>query len=122
MKATRSFLIAVALAIVTGSSLAHPLLKSAEPKPNATIAASPTHVRIGFNEGLVEVFSGIEVDDMKGHAVSTGTAVVDPSDSTQLIVPLTAKLAPGTYTVNWHAVGDDTHRVSGHYNFQVKVR
>ena len=106
--------------IATGGALAHPLLKSADPKPNATIAASPTHIRIGFSEGLEGRFSGIEVDDEKGHAVSSGSAVLDPTDSTQLIVPLKGKLAPGKYTVNWYAVGGDAHRMTGRYSFQVK--
>ena len=29
-------------------------------------------------------------------------------------------LAPGKYTVAWHAVGDDTHKVDGKYSFEVK--
>ena len=106
--------------IATSSALAHPFLKSADPKPNATIAASPTHIRIGFSEGLEGGFSGIEVNDEKGHAVSSGSAAVDPTDSTQLIVLLKGKLAPGKYTVKWYAVGGDAHRMTGRYSFQVK--
>jgi methionine-rich copper-binding protein CopC len=120
LKTTKLFLASAGMAIAASGALSHPLLKSADPKPNAAIAASPTHIRIGFSEGLVEVFSGIEVDNEKGHALSTGSAAVDPTDSTQLIVPLTVKLPPGKYTVKWHVVGDDTHRVAGHYSFQVK--
>jgi hypothetical protein len=108
------------MVIATSGALSHPLLKSADPKPNATIAASPTHIRIGFSEGLEGSFSGIEVDDEKGHAVSIGSAAVDPTDSTQLIVPLKGKLAPGKYTVKWYAAGGDAHRTAGHYSFQVK--
>lgn len=102
------------------AALAHPLPKSADPKPNAVLTASPTEIRIGFSEGLVAAFTGMEVDDASGKAVSTGTAALDPNDSKELILPLAAKLAPGAYTVKWHAVGDDTHHVGGHYSFQVK--
>jgi methionine-rich copper-binding protein CopC len=107
------------MAIATGGALSHPLLTAADPKPSATIAGSPTHIRIRFSEGLEGSFSGIEVDDDKGHAVS-GNAAVDPTDSTQLIAPLKGKLAPGKYTVKWYAVGSDAHRMAGHYSFQVK--
>lgn len=120
MKTAKLFLASAAIAIATNGALAHPLLKSADPKPNATMAASPTRIRIVFSEGLEGSFSGIEVDDEKGHAVSNGSAAVDPTDSTQLIVPLKDKLAPGKYTVKWYAVGGDAHRMAGHYSFQVK--
>lgn len=106
--------------LIATAALAHPVPKSADPKPNAVLAASPTEIRIGYSEGLVAAFSGMEVDDASGKAVSTGTAALDPNDSKELILPLSVKLASGTYTVKWHAVGDDTHHVSGHYSFQVK--
>jgi copper resistance protein C len=106
--------------LLSTAALAHPLPKTADPKPNAVLAASPTEIRIGFSEGLVAAFSGMEVDDASGTAMPAGTASVDANDSKLLILPLTAKLAPGTYTVKWHAVGDDTHHVAGHYSFQVK--
>jgi methionine-rich copper-binding protein CopC len=102
------------------AALAHPLPKSADPKPNAILASSPPEIRIGFSEGLVAAFSGMEVDDASGKAVSTAPATVDSGDSKLMILPLGTKLAPGTYTVKWHAVGDDTHHVAGHYSFQVK--
>ena len=121
MKRRKMFLVVTAgLAIVAGTALAHPLPKSVDPKPNAALNASPTAIRIGFSEGLVEAFSGIELDDESGKAVSTGTSAVDPTDSKLLILPLPVKLAPGIYIVRWHAVGDDTHHVTGHYSFQVK--
>ena len=116
----RLALTAAAITLGGGIASAHPLPQNASPKPNAVLTASPTEIRIGFSEGLVIAFSGIEVDDARGKAVPAGTATLDASDSHELIVPLTTKLAPGTYTVKWHAVGDDTHRVTGHYSFAVK--
>jgi methionine-rich copper-binding protein CopC len=111
---------AVTIAVISGMANAHPLPKTASPKPNAVLTASPTEIRIGFSEGLEIAFSGIEVDDASGKAVPAGAASLDASNSTELIVQLKAKLAPGTYIVKWHAVGEDTHHVSGHYIFQVK--
>lgn len=101
-------------------ALAHPVPKTADPKPNAVLTASPSEVRIGFSEGFVPAFSSMEVDDASGKAVVTGTASADPHDDKVMILPVTVKLVPGTYTVKWHAVGDDTHHVSGHYSFEVK--
>jgi hypothetical protein len=120
LKTTTLFLSTLGLAIAAGAALAHPLPKSADPKPNAALTVSPTEILIRFSEGLVGDLSGIEIRDKNGKAVPAGTASVNPRDSTQLILPLTRRLASGTYTVEWHAVGDDTHRVAGHYGFHVK--
>ena len=105
---------------VTAAAWAHPLPKSASPKPNAVLTASPTEIRVGFSEGLVPAFSGLELDDAAGQKIPTADATVNPKDDKELFVPLTTPLVPGTYTVKWHAVGDDTHHVSGHYSFQIK--
>jgi methionine-rich copper-binding protein CopC len=69
---------------------------------------------------LVAAFSGLELKDGSGKTLPLGPAVVDPKDSKTLAALVTTKLAPGAYTVAWHAVGDDTHHISGHYSFQVK--
>lgn len=119
MTASRIAITTLASLLLIGSASAHPVPKSATPKPNAVLTASPSEIRVGFSEGLVAAFSGMEVDDASGKAVVSGTATLDANDAKVLILPVTAKLAPGTYTVKWHAVGDDTHHVSGHYSFQV---
>jgi len=113
----------IAVTLLMGTSLvqAHPLPRNTIPKPNAVLTTSPTEIRMEFSEGLVAAFSGLEVDDQSGKAVETGDATLDPNDNKELIVPIKVKLAPGTYTVKWHAVGTDTHHVSGHYSFQVKM-
>ena len=99
---------------------AHPQLKMAGPAPGSVVNAAPKALRIQFSEGIVLGFSGIEVTNEKGEKQGTGTASLAPNDKAQLIVPLTGTLAPGKYTVAWHAVGDDTHHVDGKYNFEVK--
>lgn len=117
-----TLLVPVILLSLTANVAAHPLPKSASPKPNAVLTASPSEIRIGFSEALVAAFSGLEVDDATGQKIATAAATINPNDDKELIVALTTKLAPGTYTVKWHAVGDDTHHVSGHYSFQIKAQ
>src|ERR1043166_8757495 len=120
MKMKKLFAAAALAAVFATGAIAHPLPKTADPKPNAALTVSPTEIRIGFSEGVVLAFTGIEITDANGKTVATGKAALDPNDKKLLIVPVTDKLAPGTYTVKWHAVGDDTHRVTGHYSFTVK--
>jgi methionine-rich copper-binding protein CopC len=120
MKRRASIALAVAAATTASAAIAHPLPRAASPAPNAVLAKSPPEIRITFSEGLVAAFSGLELKDAAGHAMALRPSMVDPQDHKQLAAPIKAPLPPGTYTANWHAVGDDTHHVSGHYSFQVK--
>lgn len=112
--------LAAAAALADGAALAHPLPREASPAPNAVLPASPAELRITFSEGLIAPFSGLALKNAAGQSAPLGPATVDPRDKKQLSARVTARLPPGTYTVFWHAVGDDTHHVAGHYSFQVR--
>ncbi len=111
---------AMAAMFAVSEADAHAQLKTAGPAPGSVVNASPKALRIQFNEAIEVGFSGIEVTNEKGEKQATGTASAAPNDKAQLIVPVNGELKPGKYTVTWHAVGDDTHRVEGKYNFEVK--
>jgi copper resistance protein C len=99
---------------------AHPQVTAAGPAPGSVVKTSPKAIRIAFNEAVVATFSGIELTNAGGQKQETGTASLNPSDKKQLIIPINGELAPGKYTVAWHAVGDDTHKVEGKFNFEIK--
>jgi methionine-rich copper-binding protein CopC len=112
-------MLAILTVCLAGSAAnAHATLTSSNPQANAS-AASPKEIRLSFSEGVVAKFSGVELKDETGKAVETGTATADPKDSKQLVIPLSTPLAAGRYTVNWHAVSEDTHRIKGEYSFTV---
>jgi methionine-rich copper-binding protein CopC len=110
---------AAALALATAAD-AHPRIKSAGPAPGSAVEVSPKALRIKFNEPVELSLSGIDVTNAMGKKQALGALSTAPNDKAQLIVPLKNTLAPGKYTVAWHAVGDDTHRVKGTYSFTVK--
>lgn len=111
--------LAILAACLAGSAAnAHATLTSSNPQANAS-TTSPTEIRLSFSESVVAKFSGVEVKDESGKAIATGTAATDPKDKKQLIIPLSAPLSAGRYTVSWHAVSEDTHRVKGEYSFMV---
>lgn len=121
MKLWTSMVFAFAATLAfTNHAGAHAHLESAGPAPGSVVKASPKALRIQFNEEVTPGFSGMDVTNAKGEKQATGAASVSPTDKKQLIVPLNAELAPGKYTVVWHAVGGDTHRVEGRYTFEVK--
>jgi methionine-rich copper-binding protein CopC len=89
--------------------------------PAADVQAQPPQeIRLSFSEALVAKFSGLDLKDQDGKRVETGPAASDPKDGKQLIVLVKATLPAGRYTVEWHAVSEDTHRVKGRYSFEVK--
>jgi len=109
----------LAMGALASSADAHPKLMSVSPAADVSSKVSPKEIRLNFSEGVIAKFSGLELKDEGGKAVSTGLPVNDPGDRKQLVVPLPAPLMAGRYTVNWHAVSEDTHRVKGEYSFEV---
>lgn len=111
--------LALTIAIFSGgAALAHPQIQASEPAAGA-VTTSPKQIRITFNEVIIPKFSGIEIKDKAGRAVTTGKSMVDPVDKKRLVVPVMEDMAPGEYKVDWHAVSNDTHRVKGTYSFKV---
>ena len=109
-----------ALSFALSAADAHPRLKAAGPTPGSVVSASPKAIRIQFSEAVELAFSGIELKNEAGQAQPVGAAALNPKDKAQLIVPVNGQLAPGKYTVSWHAVGDDTHKQEGSFNFELK--
>ena len=81
--------------------------------------AKVKEIRLGFSEGVNPKFSGIDLKDQNGEKVAIGPAALDPKNTKELVVEVSEKLSAGSYTVEWHAVSDDTHRIKGQYSFKV---
>jgi methionine-rich copper-binding protein CopC len=109
----------IAASLFVSAACAHPQLQSADPAPGAATTTSPKQIRITFNENVIPKMSGVEVKDQTGKVIATGKAATDPADKKLLVVPVNEELPPGDYKVEWHAVSDDTHRVSGGFSFSV---
>ncbi len=113
-------LAAVAAISLSTAALAHPALKAENPAPNAVVTSSLKEVRLTFSEAVVPAFSGVTLTDLAGKPVSMGMPHLDAKNRKQLVVPLMGKLGAGKYQLAWHAVADDSHRVTGKYAFSVK--
>ena len=117
--ATIAAITMIAASLLSNAAFAHPELRSAEPAAGAVAAATPKQIKITFTEAVIPQFSGAEVKDQAGKTIATGKATVDPANRKQLMVPVNEPMPPGEYEVEWHAVSDDTHRVTGSYSFSV---
>lgn len=108
----------VSLVLLQAPAFAHADLKTAAPAAGSTVA-KVKEIRLGFSEGVNPKFSGIDLKDQNGEKVAIGPAALDPKSTKELVVEVSEKLPAGSYTVEWHAVSDDTHRIKGQYSFKV---
>jgi copper resistance protein C len=109
-----------------GVATAHPTLLSVAPAANAP-ASNVTRIVLRFNERLTPRLSGatLTMTGMPGVANHPDMPMTDvsaalSSDRTALVLTSPRPLPAGTYRVNWHVVGADTHRVTGTHNFTVR--
>jgi len=122
----RRIIVPAALALLGIASVAqaHPKLVSASPAPNATVA-KPARLALRFSEKLMPKFSGADLM-MTAHGgtahppmkVAAAAGIAD--DGRTLVVTPKSPLASGRYSLAWHVVSADTHRVAGNYAFAVK--
>jgi hypothetical protein len=119
MRLLTILLAAIALLLAGGNAAdAHALLRQAQPAVGATVPAAPDELLLIFSESVEPDFSHVSVTDAQGTRVDTGTVHTDPENATHLLVGV-HKLAPGKYTVSWHATSTDTHKTQGSYSFTV---
>ena len=121
-----SLALATAAALTGAAAEAHPRLVSSTPGANA-LASRPASVQLRFSERLVAPMTGADVVmtgmpgamqhqpvKMNGFVASMG------ADGKTLTLVRKQPLPAGRYTVLWHAVSVDTHRVAGRFAFAVK--
>lgn len=111
---------AILTVAATSQAFAHAHLQTATPAKDATVKESPSELDLTFTEGLNIKFTGLTLTGADKQAVSTGDAKLKSGDDKTLVVPLSTKLSPGIYTVDWHALSNDGHKTTGSYSFTVK--
>ncbi len=93
---------------------AHPYLLTSNPAVNSVVATSPANIDIAYTEGLDLPYCKVLLVGPAGQQITTH--VSHGSVSNALIATPDAPLTqPGTYAVEWTAVGDDGHTVIGSY-------
>ena len=114
----------VTLAVPTIAA-AHPKLVSATPAANAS-AKAVSRIVLKFSERLTPRVSGatLTMTGMPGMAnhpdmKMTGVSAAVGSDGTTIVLTSARPLRAGTYRVDWHVVGADTHRITGAHSFKV---
>lgn len=101
---------------VAGLAQAHTHLEKAEPADNAVLASSPDKLTLRFSEATQLTALTIQ---KAGEAQQKEIEALPKVAATEHTLPL-ASLAPGNYTVNWRAIGADSHVVTGSLHFTVR--
>ena len=107
-----------ALGLSPGMAFAHAFLVRASPPVGATVAAAPTQLTLSYTEAVVPHFCQVTLHGPGGAKVPVGGPRAAAGHPRVLLVRL-PHLAPGRYTVTWHAVARDTHRTEGRFAFTV---
>lgn len=116
----RSWLLAPSLVLIwSGIACAHALPTHETPAAGSTVTTAPSRVSIVFSESIDPHFSGIIVENAKVERTDDGGSKADPRNVKRLSVGLRQPVAPGVYTVIWHAFSSDGHRTQGSYRFSV---
>lgn len=108
---------ALASIALAGQAFAHAHLASSVPADKAAIA-SPGEIDLTFTEELNLKFSGLTLTGPDKGEVKLGDGMLEDGDKV-LMVPVSGKLAPGSYTVDWHVLSTDGHKTNGTFTFTV---
>lgn len=112
MKTTR--ILALGLALIWGTTLAHTQLSSSAPADNATLATAPEHLELTFSTDVR--LTALSLVDSAGTSYELGAL---PTATQRAFSVTLARLPAGAYSVAWRAVGADTHVVSGEIHFSI---
>jgi copper transport protein len=112
-------LLAALLVGGAGSASAHASLESTTPEAGRTVPVAPNAVTLRFSEGVDTGLGGVKVLDPDGKRVDTGDPEHGIGGASTVRVKLSPGLAPGTYTVAWRVVSEDSHPISGAFTFNI---
>jgi methionine-rich copper-binding protein CopC len=110
MKIVSGFL----LSLVSAVAMAHAHLQKAVPADGGVVSAAPANVVLTFSERARLTACWLQKGD--GPKEKIGSLSVEAARRISVPMP---QLAPGTYTVSWRVIGEDSHVVPGQIHFTV---
>jgi methionine-rich copper-binding protein CopC len=110
----------VALHLLVGApaASAHDGLAGSVPAAGAVLTAAPAAVTLTFEETPLPTGLGVVVRGPNGELVTSGDPTVSGND---VVTPLVALTANGTYTVSWRVVATDGHPTKGTFTFRLAL-
>ena len=96
------------------------MLIGTQPGNDVVVPESPDEVVLEFNEPVDTSLGSLRVFDGQGQQVDNGD--VSQPVANEVAVGLESELPPGTYTVAWRVVSNDSDPISGAFVFHVLER
>lgn len=98
---------------------AHAILVKSQPAKDETVTESPKQIDLWFNDPVRSEYKALAVIDSEGKRVDNHDVEQSLTNGANIYATV-QNLAPGTYTVRYRVVSQDTHIVTGKYQFTVK--
>lgn len=97
---------------------AHARVEGTVPAAGARLSASPERIEIRFTESIEPRLSGFKLFNAQ-EATMTLAREADDGDRHKISASVPAPLTAGEYRVEWKALSEDGHPVSGEFGFTV---
>lgn len=110
-------LLASLLSPITAS--AHAILVKSQPTKDEEVKVAPKQIDLWFNDPVRNEYKALAVIDSEGKRVDKRDVEQDMLDGSHIHATV-EDLAPGTYTIRYRVVSQDTHIVTGKFQFTVK--
>ena len=114
----------LALIALLGAGRLHTELKESDPAEDAVLTAPPSRITLTYTTGVQLALSAVEVRrSLPGAAPTPAGKLAYLADDRYdvIVLPLSAPLAGGGYTVSWTTAGPDGHKLSGDFGFRVEL-
>lgn len=98
---------------------AHAILVKSQPAQDEEVKVAPKQVDLWFNDPVRSQYKALAVIDSEGKRVDNRDVEQALTDGSHIYATL-SDLAPGTYTIRYRVVSQDTHIVTGKFQFSVK--
>jgi len=105
--------------VVPLAAEAHAILVKSQPAKDETVAQAPKQIDLWFNDPVRSEYKALAVIDSEGKRVDNHDVEQSLTDGSNIHATV-GDLAPGVYTVRYRVVSEDTHIVTGKFQFTVK--
>ena len=113
-------LLFLALAVLSPlPAWSHAILVKSQPAQDETVAESPKQIDLWFNDAVRSEYKAVAVIDAAGKRVDNHDVDQSLTDGSHIYATV-ASLPSGKYTVRYRVVSQDTHIVTGKFEFNVK--